>query len=216
MVQIKCFTVNPVQENTYVLYDETKEAAIVDCGCMSTAEEEALARFIEQEGLSPKLLLCTHLHFDHVWGNAWAMRKWSLEAYCHADDLSMPPKPSQQLALFGIHSPLENLPDEAYHLVNQGDRIRFGNTELEVRHIPGHAPGHVAFYAERGRLVLSGDALFAGDIGRTDLWCGSYEALINSVRTQLFTLPHDTVVYPGHGPATTIGEEIAHNPYFRN
>ena len=215
MVQIKCFTVNPVQENTYVLYDETSEAAIVDCGCMTPQEELALSRFIEEKQLRPRLLLCTHLHFDHVWGNAWAMQTWQLEAYCHEYDLSMPPKPSEQLALFGIHSKLENLPDSAYHLVEQGDVIRFGNTELEVRHIPGHAPGHVAYYCSRGGLVLSGDALFAGDIGRTDLWCGDYDTLINSVRTQLFTLPDDTVVYPGHGPETTIKREKAYNPYFQ-
>lgn len=215
MVQIKCFTVNPVQENTYVLYDETGEGAIIDCGCMSPEEEEALARFISEEGITPKLLLNTHLHFDHVWGNAWAMRQWELKAYCHKADLSMPPKPSEQLRLFGINHPLENLPDSAYTLVDEGDTIQFGNTSLEVRHVPGHAPGHIAFYCERGRLVLSGDALFLGDIGRTDLWGGSYEQLINSVRTKLFTLPEDTVVYPGHGPETQIGCEIASNPYFR-
>lgn len=214
MVQIKCFTVNPVQENTYILYDETGEAAIIDCGCMSESEEQAINQFVEDKRLNPKLLLCTHLHFDHVWGNAWAVDKWGLKAYCHAEDLSMPPKPSEQLALFGIHSKLINLPDETYTLVDQGDFLHFGNTDLEVRHIPGHAPGHVAFYCKRGGLVLSGDALFAGDIGRTDLWGGNYDALINSIRTQLFTLPEDTVVYPGHGPETTIAREKAYNPYF--
>lgn len=215
MLKIQCFTVNPVQENTYVIYDETLEGAIVDCGCMTPEEEAAVQRFIESEGITPKLLLNTHLHFDHVWGNAWAIRTWPMQAYCHKNDLSMPPKPSEQLKAFGIFSPFENLPDGAYNLIDEGDSIRFGNTTLEVLHIPGHAPGHVAFYCASAGIVLSGDALFYEEIGRTDLWCGSYDELINSVRTKLFTLPSETIVYPGHGPETSVEHEIAHNPYFR-
>lgn len=215
MLQVKMFTFNPVQENTYVVYDETGEGAIIDCGCMTPREEEELRAFIEEQGIIPKLLLNTHLHFDHVWGNAWAMRTWTMKAYCHEYDLSMPPKPSEQLRMFGIDSPLENLPNDVYNLLEEGDSVRFGNTVLEVRHVPGHAPGHIAFYNAEAGVVFSGDALFYRDIGRTDLWEGSYPQLIESVRTRLFTLPKETIVYPGHGPHTIIGEEIEFNPYFR-
>lgn len=214
MVYIKSFTFNPVQENTYLVYDDTKEGAIIDCGCMSRAEELQLKSYIEEKGITPKVLLNTHLHFDHAWGNAWAMRTWKMQAYCHHADLAMPVKPSEQLRLFGINSSLENLPDEAYLHIEQGDTIRFGTTNLEVRFVPGHAPGHLAFYSEEGGFVVSGDTLFAGDIGRTDLWGGSYEQLIESIRTQLFTLPPETIVYPGHGPQTSIDQELVHNPYF--
>ena len=138
-----------------------------------------------------------------------------MKAYCHERDLSMPPKPSEQLRLFGIHSPLENLPDESYTLIQEGDTLSFGNTVLKVLYIPGHAPGHIAFYSERDGVVFSGDALFYREIGRTDLWEGSYPQLIESIRTRLFTLPANTIVYPGHGPETNIADEIAGNPYFR-
>lgn len=215
MLHVRKFTFNPVQENTYVIYDDTLEAAIIDCGCMSPQEEQELYNFVTEKRLNPKLLLNTHLHFDHVWGNAWAIRTWpEMKVYCHKYDLSMPPKPSHQLRLFGIDSPLENLPDELYRHVGQGDSIPFGQTLLEVLHIPGHSPGHIAFYAPADKVVFSGDALFYRDIGRTDLWGGSYSELLDSVRTQLFTLPSDTIVYPGHGDETTIGEELKHNPYF--
>lgn len=215
MVYLQRFTFNPVQENTYLLYDDTGEGAIIDCGCMSTEEEATLQSFIETKGITPRLLLNTHLHFDHAWGNAWAMRTWDMQAYCHEADLAMPIKPSEQLRLFGIHSTLENLPDESYNLLKQGDTVQFGNTTLEVRYVPGHSPGHIVFYCKEAGLVISGDTLFAGDIGRTDLWGGSYEQLITCIREQLLTLPPETLVYPGHGPETTIGEELAHNPYFR-
>lgn len=214
MVYLKRFTFNPVQENTYVLYDHTGEGAIIDCGCMSQEEEATLKNFIDEQNIKPRLLLNTHLHFDHTWGNAWAMRTWDMKAYCHEADLAMPLKPSEQLKLFGIHTSLENLPDEAYNLIKQGDIISFGETQLEVRYVPGHSPGHVAFYCPSEGLVISGDTLFAGDIGRTDLWGGSYEQLIDSIKTQLFSLPEKTIVYPGHGPETSISQEKAYNPYF--
>ncbi len=216
MLYVKCFIFNPVQENTYVLYDETGDAAIVDCGCMDESEQDQLKAFITEKQLKPSLLLNTHLHFDHVWGNAWAMRTWDLTAYCHEADLAMPIKPSDQLRLFGINSPLENLPKESYHVLKQGDLLKIGNSQIEVRHVPGHSPGHIVFcHIEEGNnLVISGDTLFRENIGRTDLWGGNYDQLISAIKTQLFTLPQETEVYPGHGDITQIGYEIDNNPYF--
>lgn len=216
MVHVKRFIFNPIEENTYVLYTEQGDAAIIDCGCMSEREQDELARFIRGHNLSPRLLLNTHLHFDHVWGNAWAVQEWpDLDVFCHHADLAMPAKPSEQLRLFGINNPLINLPDERYKLIRQGDLLQLGNLSIEVRYVPGHSPGHIAFYLPTEGIVFSGDALFKYEIGRTDLWGGSYTQLLESIRTQLFSLPITTIVYPGHGPETSIGDEMQYNPYFQ-
>lgn len=217
MLYIERFTVNPIQENTYLLYDDSREGVLVDCGCASPEERTLLAEAVEAKGIKLRMLLCTHLHFDHIWGAAWAVQRWSLPIYCHKDDLKLHGKASEQLKLFAINAPVEDLEPEAYTLIGQGDIIRFGHTALEVRHVPGHSPGHIVFYHDGGegqRSLISGDTLFRGDIGRTDLWGGNYEQLITAIGRELFSLPPDTRVYPGHGDATSIGYELAHNPYF--
>lgn len=216
MIYIKSFTFNTVQENTYILYTEAGHAAIVDCGAMSQGEYRAITDFVDQHGLRPVLLLNTHLHFDHAWGNAWALRTYpELVAYAHHKELTDQPKPSEQVALFGLSVPYEDLAPEQYLPLEQGQVIRLGEEDLEVRCVPGHSPGHVVFYSASSSCVIAGDTLFCEDIGRTDLWGGSYDQLVEGIRTQMLTLPEDTVVYTGHGDPTTIGHEKRYNSYVR-
>ena len=191
MLKIKQFTFGPVQENTYVLYDEaSREAAIVDPGCMRHSEEDQLRDFIEEQGLEPKLLLCTHQHFDHVWGAAYVLRTWpGLLAYANRIDFEKLPLPSDQLKGYGIPLPLEDVPESRYTLVEQDDTIQLGGETLRVLFVPGHAPGHIAFYAADSGILLSGDTLLLGTIGRTDFWYGDYDQLLAAIKAQYMPLP---------------------------
>ena len=217
MLKIKQFTFGPVQENTYVLYDEaSREAAIVDPGCMRHSEEGQLRDFIEEQGLEPKLLLCTHQHFDHVWGAAYVLRTWpGLLAYANRIDFEKLPLPSDQLKGYGIPLPLEDVPESRYTLVEQDDTIQLGGETLRVLFVPGHAPGHIAFYAADSGILLSGDTLLLGTIGRTDFWYGDYDQLLAAIKAQYMPLPDETIVFSGHGPETTIGHERRHNSFLR-
>lgn len=217
MLKIKQFTFGPVQENTYVLYDEaSREAAIVDPGCMRHSEEDQLRDFIEEQGLEPKLLLCTHQHFDHVWGAAYVLRTWpGLAAYANRIDFEKLPLPSDQLKGYGIPLPLEDVPESRYTLVEQDDTIQLGGETLRVLFVPGHAPGHIAFYAADSGILLSGDTLLLGTIGRTDFWYGDYDQLLAAIKAQYMPLPDETIVFSGHGPETTIGHERRHNSFLR-
>ena len=217
MLKIKQFTFGPVQENTYVLYNEaSREAAIVDPGCMRHSEEDQLRDFIEEQGLEPKLLLCTHQHFDHVWGAAYVLRTWpGLLAYANRIDFEKLPLPSDQLKGYGIPLPLEDVPESRYTLVEQDDTIQLGGETLRVLFVPGHAPGHIAFYAADSGILLSGDTLLLGTIGRTDFWYGDYDQLLAAIKAQYMPLPDETIVFSGHGPETTIGHERRHNSFLR-
>ncbi|WP_455108483.1 MBL fold metallo-hydrolase [Porphyromonas sp.] len=217
MLKIKQFTFGPVQENTYVLYDEaSRESAIVDPGCMRHSEEDQLRDFIEEQGLEPKLLLCTHQHFDHVWGAAYVLRTWpGLLAYANRIDFEKLPLPSDQLKGYGIPLPLEDVPESRYTLVEQDDTIQLGGETLRVLFVPGHAPGHIAFYAADSGILLSGDTLLLGTIGRTDFWYGDYDQLLAAIKAQYMPLPDETIVFSGHGPETTIGHERRHNSFLR-
>lgn len=217
MLKIKQFTFGPVQENTYVLYDEaSREAAIVDPGCMRHSEEDQLRDFIEEQGLESKLLLCTHQHFDHVWGAAYVLRTWpGLAAYANRIDFEKLPLPSDQLKGYGIPLPLEDVPESRYTLVEQDDTIQLGRETLRVLFVPGHAPGHIAFYAADSGILLSGDTLLLGTIGRTDFWYGDYDQLLAAIKAQYMPLPDETIVFSGHGPETTIGHERRHNSFLR-
>ena len=217
MLKIKQFTYGPVQENTYVLYDEaSREAAIVDPGCMRHSEEDQLRDFIEEQGLEPKLLLCTHQHFDHVWGAAYVLRTWpGLLAYANRIDFEKLPLPSDQLKGYGIPLPLEDVPESRYTLVEQDDTIQLGGETLRVLFVPGHAPGHIAFYTADSGILLSGDTLLLGTIGRTDFWYGDYDQLLAAIKAQYMPLPDETIVFSGHGPETTIGHERRHNSFLR-
>ena len=212
MFTVKAFTFSPVQENTYVLYNEQKQAFIIDPGCYFEEEREELARFLQQNKLIPVKLLNTHCHLDHVFGNKWIYETYGLELHLHPNE-----KPVLDRA--PVSGLMWNLPFDNYngplHWLNEGDIILLGTDELQVLFAPGHAPGHVCFYCKAQAFVIGGDVLFRQSIGRTDLPGGDHEQLLNSIRTQLFVLPDDTTVYSGHGPATTIGYEKRNNPFLQ-
>ncbi len=210
MLQIKSFTFNPFSENTYVLYDETLECVIIDPGCYDSSEQQELADFIAYKQLKPVKLLNTHCHVDHVFGNLYAAEKWNLQLHMNREDLPVLdsfPKVCQMYGLMGSAQP------EPSVFLEEGDEVKVGNSTLKILFTPGHSPGSICFYDEAEKVVIGGDVLFQGGIGRTDLPGGSFEVLEQSIRTKLYTLPDDVKVYPGHGPHTIIGWEKVNNPF---
>ena len=207
MMQVKCFEFNFLPVNTYVIWDETREAAIIDPGCFYSGESDRLAAFISDTGLDVKLLLNTHLHFDHVFGNSFVEDTYHVKA--HANDLDTPwiRTMSARLSVFGINYKGHVNPIEPENVLHEGNKVDFGNTTLHVLHIPGHSPGSVVFWNKEQKCVFTGDVLFQGSYGRTDFPDGNHESLMTGIRSKLITLPEDTIVYPGHGPATSIRQE---------
>jgi hydroxyacylglutathione hydrolase len=210
MLTVKYFEFNPVRENTFVLYNEMKECIIIDAGCYDSAEEDTLKRFIESNGLETKFLLNTHAHFDHLYGAAFVHREWGLRPAFHVAD--QPLFDNAEEASLAWNIPFQNYKGPVSY-ITPGVPIMLGNDKLDVLFTPGHAPGHVVFYCQAQRFVIGGDVLFKGGVGRTDLPLASHHTLIKSINEQLMTLPDDVVVYPGHGPSTTIGEERRTNPF---
>lgn len=212
MFHIKSFTFNPVQENTYILYNELKNCIIIDPGCYFPYEKEELLKFISEKDLKPTYLLNTHCHLDHVFGNKMVNEKFDLLLHAHTlekEVLDFAPASGLMYEL-----PFDNYTGEMVWL-QEGDTITLNLDELHVLHIPGHSPGSVCFYCEKQKFVIGGDVLFQNSVGRTDLPGGSHEALISGIKEKLFTLPDDVIVYPGHGEPTTIGEEKRHNPFLQ-
>ena len=205
MIQVKKFTFNPFQENTYVLFDETNECVIIDPGCYEREEEKALTSFIEENKLIPTRLLNTHCHIDHILGNQFVAKKYDLGLEIHKEDLMTLKSVISYAHTYGFHNYKES-PDPS-NFLEEGGVVTFGNSELKVLFGPGHAPGHVAFYTEKDKFVINGDILFAGSFGRVDLPGGSLEVLKDTILNKMFALPEDTVVYTGHGGETTIGQE---------
>ena len=212
-MKIKRFEFNMFPVNCYVLWDETKEAAIIDAGCYYREEQEQLKSFIDSHGLVPKHLLNTHLHLDHIFGNAFAGRAFGLKTEASQADEFLLDKAPEFCHTFGFE--INEPPAPIGHYLQDGDTVTFGHTRLEVIGVPGHSPGGLAFYCPEARCLFSGDSLFHGSIGRADLEGGDFDLLRTSILKKLFVLPDDTVVYPGHGDATTIGEEKIENPFFR-
>jgi hydroxyacylglutathione hydrolase len=212
MLTIKSFVFSPVQENTYILYNDKKECCIIDPGCYFPEERDTLTSFIRDQGLKPILLLNTHCHLDHVFGNKFIFDKWGLIPHIH-------PKEKPVLDFAGIAGAQWQLPFDNYEgelkWLKEGTHINIGNDAMEIRFTPGHSPGSVAFYYEPGNFVIGGDVLFNGSVGRTDLPGGDFDTLFQSIQTQFFTLPDDTKVYSGHGPVTTIGLEKMNNPFVK-
>jgi glyoxylase-like metal-dependent hydrolase (beta-lactamase superfamily II) len=202
---------SPIQVNTYVLTDESGDSAIIDCGCYDQNEFNELNDLFRDKKLNPVLLLNTHCHLDHIFGNRFMLEKYNLRSFCHKDDDNNRKSSLNHAKMFGLA--MEPPPEPAGYL-NDGQKVSFGQNELIAIHVPGHAPGSLAFYSEMDKVVFTGDALFAGSIGRTDLPGGNYETLINSIKNKLFSLPAETTVYPGHGDSTSIADEIETNPYF--
>jgi len=212
MLHVKPFTFNPVQENTYVLYNDENECCIIDPGCYFTEEKEELRNFIEKTGLKPVLLLNTHCHLDHVFGNKFVYETWNLTLHIHPEE-----KPVLDYApASGLmwQMPVENYEGEII-FIKEGETLRLGGDELKILFTPGHSPGSVCFYCVKDGFVIGGDVLFNGSIGRTDLPGADFKTLFNSIQTQLFTLPDETKVYPGHGPMTSVGYEKMNNPFVK-
>jgi hydroxyacylglutathione hydrolase len=212
MLTIKSFTFNPVQENTYILYNDKKECCIIDPGCYFPEERDTLTLYIEEKGLKPVLLLNTHCHLDHVFGNKFVAQKWGLALHIHEKEKPVLDRAEESGIAWQM--PFENYTGKLV-FIREGSVIRIGEEELEIRFTPGHSPGSVSFYHEPGKFVIGGDVLFNGSVGRTDLPGGNFETLFQSIQTQLFTLPDETKVYSGHGPVTTIGFEKMNNPFVK-
>lgn len=210
MIQIHSFVFSPFQENTYVLYDESKEAVIIDPGCHSASEEKALKDFIEHHQLKVVKLLNTHCHIDHVFGNQFVKNSFGVKLFIHRLDLPILQACKTAALMYGIQPFVESQPDE---FLEEGQKVKFGNSELEILHVPGHAPGHVAFVNKEQKFMISGDVLFRQSIGRTDFPGCNYNDLMASIKKKLFLLDEDFEVYSGHGPVTTIGYEKKYNPF---
>jgi glyoxylase-like metal-dependent hydrolase (beta-lactamase superfamily II) len=202
---------NPIDVNTYILADKSGDCAIIDCGCYDGEESDQLERFLTEKKLNPVLLLNTHCHLDHIFGNKFMLDRYNLLTLSGEEDEPNRKNATQHAMLFGLSM---DVPPEPGGYLSDNQVITFGSTGLIALHVPGHAPGSFAFYSEANECVFSGDALFAGSIGRSDLPGGNHDTLINSIRSKLFVLPPSTVVYAGHGPETTIEREINTNPYF--
>ena len=211
MITIKSFEFNYFQENTFLLYDDTREAVLIDCGCCRKEEEKELTDFILENKLTLKHLLCTHLHVDHVFGNGFIYKTYGLKPEANKQDVEKLPSPDEQAKLFGLRQHVENVPVEKY--IVGGEIIKFGTSELQVLTVPGHSPGSIAFYNKKNGFAIVSDALFAGSIGRTDLWGGNQEVLVAAIHDKLLSLPDETVIYPGHGPETRVIDEKFNNPY---
>jgi len=212
MIQVQKFVFSPFQENTIVLFDETKECVIIDPGCFDQNERDELKGFIESNGLKPVQLLNTHCHLDHVFGNQFVANEFGIELAIHEKDLPTLEWVPRACEMYGIPGYMESPQPSSF--LDEGDQVKFGNSTLDIRFVPGHAPGHIVFIANEEGFVINADCLFAGSIGRTDLPGGDHPTLIASIKEKLFTLPDDYVVYTGHGPETTIGAEKSGNPFF--
>lgn len=212
MIKIKVFTFSPIQENTYVLYNEAGAALIIDPGCYFTEEEEQLRNFITAQKLQPVQLLNTHCHLDHVFGNKWVHDTYKINLSIHKGEekmLELAPVSGEKWGL-----PFVNYSGPIHHL-NEGDTILLGNDALTIILTPGHSPASICFYSEAQQFVIGGDVLFRESIGRTDLPGGNLDTLCSSIREKLFVLPDEVVVFPGHGIKTTIGYEKRNNPFLQ-
>ena len=212
MFQIKAFLFNPVQENTYLLYNEYNECIIIDPGCYFDEEKEILKAFINLNKLRPKFLLNTHCHLDHVFGNKFIADEYKVTLKTHPLEKSVLNMAPASGLMFNL--PFDNYQGDIIFL-EEGDTVTFRDDKLEVIHVPGHSPGSICFYCKKQNFIIGGDVLFQNSIGRTDLPYGSHEDLIKNIKEKLFKLPGNVTVYPGHGSSTTIGEEIKGNPFLR-
>lgn len=211
MITVKSFEFNYFSVNTYVLHDETGEAVLIDCGCFCREEELELSNYIIANKLTLKHLLCTHLHLDHVFGNEFVNRTYGLKPQAHKADVEGLPSSQEQARMFGIQDKIQNIPLEKYIVGNEV--IKFGNSELVALLVPGHSPGSLIFYNKKNGFAITGDVVFSGSIGRTDLWGGNQEVLIAAIKDKILSLPDETILYPGHGPETNVISESLNNPF---
>lgn len=212
-MQVEQFTFNFFAENTYVLYDDTKECVIVDPGCYDNKEKKVLKDFIKDKGLKPVKLLNTHCHLDHIFGNKYVIEEFGVDLYCHKKEVEwIEQAPHYSKAMYNIK--IEPSPMPKFFL-DEGETVSFGNTVLDIFFTPGHSTGSITFYHKDSAQAIVGDVIFHRSIGRTDLPGGSFKVLEKSIKTKIYTLPDDTVLYTGHMEATTVGEEKKMNPFVK-
>lgn len=212
MFQLQAFIFNFASENTYVLYNQNKNAWLIDPGNYTEKETEALEKFIEKKELNITKIVLTHGHIDHVMGLQWAVDKFKVPVYLHEEDevvLEMFPMSGNR---FGLTLKPINVETTR---ISEGDELDFDGEKFKIYHVPGHSPGSVVYHNENQKFIISGDVLFEGSIGRTDLYKGNYEQLIDGIRTKLFVLDPETQIFSGHGNPTTIGFEKDYNPFFK-
>lgn len=212
MIHIKSFVCNPYQENTYVLYDDTGAAAIIDPGMYGQAEEEEVSAFIRHHGLQPTLLLNTHCHIDHVLGNRYIRDTYGLLPQFHEGELPLLIEVQNYAPQMGIRYDVSPIGET---FLPETGTVAFGENKLTLIFAPGHSPAHLCFYSAEGNFLIGGDVLFRNSIGRTDLPGGNHEQLLSSITSQLYALPDETRVFPGHGHETTIGYEKKTNPFIK-
>jgi glyoxylase-like metal-dependent hydrolase (beta-lactamase superfamily II) len=210
MIKIKNFAFNELGVNCFVLYDETSECVIIDPGCNTVRQEEQLTGFIDSKHLKPVAILLTHGHFDHIFGITAIKAVYSCDLVMHKSDEILVENASQYAGIFGF---TVGKTPKADRFIDENDTVHFGNSSLEIIHVPGHSPGSICFYSGSDHFAICGDVLFNGSVGRTDLPGGNHELLIKGIRDKLMILPRETIVWPGHGPHTTIGREHDTNPF---
>lgn len=210
MLHIKSFTFNPFQENTYLIYDEDKYGVLIDPGCFESNEKQELLDFVAREKIQIKQLVNTHCHIDHVLGNAWAKKTFSIPLAIHTNEKSVLKAVEVYAPNYGFVGYKGAEPDS---FLTEGTNLTVGKENLKILFVPGHSPGHVVFYHQGSGKAIAGDTLFRGSIGRTDLPGGNQDLLLKKIKEVLFSLPEDTIIYPGHGSETTIGFEKENNPF---
>ena len=208
MIQVKIYAFNPFQENTYLIYDETKKCVILDPGCYFSEEQKELTDFIANNKLQPEYVIHSHGHVDHVLGSNFLRDHYNIQAIMHKADLEILRRSKDFGEMIGIS--IEQ-PHDPEIFIEEGEKIRFGNTAFDVLHLPGHSPGSIGLYNEKERMLFAGDVLFRRGIGRSDLMGGDHNTLVNNIKNKLLPLDDDTIVYPGHGEKTTIKEEKTEN-----
>jgi hydroxyacylglutathione hydrolase len=212
MMAIRTFVFNEFQVNTYVLSDDSKECIIIDPGCNNARQQSELTGYISTQALHPIMLINTHGHIDHIAGNRFVHSTYRIPLAIHGLDRFLLNRAQHFAELFAFYTEQSPEPDS---ILKDGDEVRFGNAVLSVFHIPGHSPGGIVLYSKEDKLVIAGDVLFKGSVGRSDLPGGDHKTLVKGINEKLMKLPRETVVYPGHGPSTTIGVEYDTNPFLQ-
>ena len=213
MITVEQLTFNPFQENTFIVHDETNDCVVIDPGMYTEEERIAFENHIKTKKLNLVKLISTHSHLDHVFGNAFVAETFNLGLQIHKEDLQTLEMFDRTVELYQIPNTQKSPMPSSYF--EEGDKVEFGNSHLDIVFVPGHAPGHVAFISHKEKFVINGDCLFYGSIGRTDLPGGNHDQLLNSIRAKLFPLGDDYKVYCGHGPVTTVGFEKQNNSFLK-
>lgn len=210
MIEIEKFIFNDFQVNTFILSDDTRECLIIDPGCFTVEEKNRLLEYCSNNKLKPVKIINTHCHIDHILGSAFIFKNYNIPTAAHKDEQFLLNGVVEYGQMFGF---IVERPPDINEYITDNSIVKFGQSELKIMHVPGHSKGSIALYSPDQKFIISGDVLFYGSIGRTDLPGGDYNTLINSINSKILTLPADVVVYPGHGPSTTVKTETESNPF---